>query len=323
MVKSLAVQRPFSIESAIDEWLYRKRVARSGSEKTQVAYRSTLESFRAFLWGVELDLLDDPVDVERAAAIWAAERQPGANRSGKVADSTYNQRLSIISSFYSFLRTGYKLDIHNPIKDIEKRRVQAYAYAEPIDAGEVGARLCEIDRTTVAGKRDYALLVIGLTTGRRAGELVGLRLRDIRRSSNGKLTLWFHCKGGKIRRNELDDDTAAALMDYLQSVYGEQLSVAQKAAPVWVSFSRRNFGQAISYDTLRDICTRYLERSQTHAMRHTNAKEMEKDGATLTEIQYHLGHSSAQTTERYLKELGSEHNPHAPALARRFGIRKG
>jgi integrase len=270
-----------------------------------------------------LDLLSNPTDVARVAAVWAAERDPKSRRQGKIADSTYNQRLAIISSWYSFVSKVYGVDIVNPVAGtlVEKRRVQAYAYAEPLHADDVRTRLGRIDRSSIQGKRDYALLIIGLMTGRRASELIGLRWGSVKTRGSQTL-LEFHCKGGKVKRDALDDDTSKVFYDYLEAVYGQNLKSLPEDAPIWVSFSMQNPMQAISTRTLNTICERILGTTKIHTLRHTFAKEMERSGATLTEIQSALMHEDIATTARYLKELGSEENVHAPKLAKRFGVTK-
>ncbi len=308
----------FTIEKAMLEWLHQKRVSKSNSEKTDTAYRDTFLSFRDTLQTTGLDMLGNSVDVARIATMWAAHRSKQAKRQGNVTDATYNQRLAIISSFYTFLQDTYKLDITNPIKDVPKRKVQAYAYAVPLDSDDVNTRLQCINRETLQGKRDYALLSLGLMTGRRASELVGLRWQHVKQVGR-RLVLEFHCKGGKVKRNALDEGLSTLILEYLQEAYGDTKNLAPDA-PVWASLSHRNKDQPISIHTLNDICERYLGTTKIHTLRHTFAKEMEKAGATLTDIQQSLGHEDITTTARYLKELGSEENKHAHKLAQRFGI---
>ncbi len=123
----------FTIEKAIAEWLEQKRL-RTGSHKTYDAYRETMQSFRQMLWRGNIDLLGNPTDVQRLAAIWANTRNGKSRRPGEdVSPSTYNQRLAILSSFYTFLQEVYHLDIPNPIESVKKRPVQAYAAAHRLN----------------------------------------------------------------------------------------------------------------------------------------------------------------------------------------------
>jgi integrase/recombinase XerD len=47
------------------------------------------------------------------------------------------------------------------------------------------------------------------------------------------------------------------------------------------------------------------KRAHAHGLRHSFAVELEKEGATLSTIRDLLGHSSAATTDRYLRRLGA------------------
>lgn len=63
----------FTIDAAIAEWLTQKK-GRTGSQKTRIAYQDTIGQFRAFLAMGSLDLLSNPIDVARVAAVWANTR---------------------------------------------------------------------------------------------------------------------------------------------------------------------------------------------------------------------------------------------------------
>lgn len=94
----------FTINAAIVEWLTQKE-GRTGSAKTRQAYQETMSQFRAFLATGNLDLLDSPIDIARLAALWANMRASTSRQAGaEVSPSTYNQRLAILSSWYSFVQ---------------------------------------------------------------------------------------------------------------------------------------------------------------------------------------------------------------------------
>jgi site-specific recombinase XerD len=124
---------------------------------------------------------------------------PNKRHAGEVSNSTYNQRLAILSSWYTFIQQVYKLDIPNPIKDVARRNVQAYAEVLPIEPDVIETGLESINREKLQGLRNYALLAVALYTGRRASELVGLYGEDVQIMGKGKgarVLLRFHCKGG-------------------------------------------------------------------------------------------------------------------------------
>jgi len=308
----LTDRRP--IELAIAAWLDAK-VARTGSAKTATAYATTLTTFRALLQDHGLDLDSDPALVSLVAQGWAGHGDP--------APATFNQKLAILSSFYSYTLRRDLLKGSNPISRVDRRPVQGYAGAIPLPYLEVKARLAAIDRATLVGKRDYALLVVGLQTGRRLSELAGVRYGDMSFSGERLTILWRRCKGGKVMTDALPSVVSRAVGEYLHTLYGDALLKERVSpdAPVWVSISRNGSrGRALGIQSVADICAKRLGTSKVHALRHTFARAMEDAGAKVSEIQARLGHDSLATTGRYLAALHRADNPHAERLVTLFGL---
>ncbi len=243
-----------SVNLAIAAWLHAK-FQRSRSAKTQVTYSAILQAFRSQLLAHGLDL--DAADPRRVAtdlgvishreesvtefgdaiaertralalAAQAFAAQPAMTRYGArpVAPTTANLRLAAISSFYHYALRHDFLRGGNPVERVERQAVQAYAAAHPLAYDELRMRLAEIDLSTPAGLRDYALLLLGLHTGRRVSELAGLRREHmIIRASRVEIT-WVRCKGGKTMRDELPRKgmqglAAEALVAWVMRLYGE------------------------------------------------------------------------------------------------------
>ena len=312
-----APRAAMTLDQVIMAWLNAKS-ERTHSAKTRRAYTDAIEQFRSVLHAAGLDLDGDPAIVATLAQGYAgravADGQP-------VSGATFNQRLAILSSFYRYA-IKHQVLAENPLLIPDRRPVNAEHAATPLDATEVEARLQMIDRADLCGKRDYALLSMLLMTGRRASELAGLRAGDIRLTRNGKKAsiTWRHCKGGKVMRDDIEGKTVQALVGYLHNVYGAQLGQLAMDAPVWVSVSRRNAGQAISAQAIADICEKRLGESRVHVTRHTFAVAMERAGASLSDIGARLGHNDLKTTSDYLKRLHSSENAYAGKLESMFGI---
>ena len=323
----------FTIDVSITEWLAQKRTTCSGSDKTNEAYREIVASFRSFL-APQLDLLSNPIDIARIAPIWASTRlparlkndgTPNKRHQGEISNSTYDQRLAILSSWYTFVQEVYKLDIPNPIKDVARRNVQAYAEVLPIEPDVIETGLESINRNHL-GLRNYALLAVALATGRRASELVGLYGEDVQIMGKGKgarVLLRFHCKGGKVEYNKLDEETSIVFLEYLHSHFGKRLLTIAPDAPIWVSYSKQNGGEKIGVQTLSIICREAFGTSKNHALRHTFAEGEVRLGAPITDLAAALGHTDIKITQRYVKGLYKRaENPLGSKLVARFGIKR-
>ena len=317
LVQVVGAQAP--LELAISAWLDAKS-NRSKSIKTATAYRTTLGQFRAALAQLGHELDSDPRAVSLVAQAWAGQRDPASRHTGDVSPATYNQRLAILSSFYVFARRRGLLDGDNPIALVERRRVEAYASALPLDEREVQRQLKAIDRTTLAGARDYAMLALFLQTGRRLAEVGSLRWADVHLAGD-KVTVHFRrAKGGKVMADTLARGVSAALLRYLQQLHGPHLGDLAHDTPIWVNLARNGKRSALSLRSMAQICEDRLGISKVHALRHTFARAMEDAGAKVSEIQARLGHESLATTGRYLAALTRAENAHAEELARRFGF---
>lgn len=316
---SAAIRPLDSLEVAIQAWLHNKK-QHSGSDRTERAYRTTLDAFRQHLQSKGLDL-DSETDLTLYLQVWADQGRPRAkaDQDKGLSRATFNQRLAVVSSFYKFAARRKYLSLPNPAEGIERGSVQAFGKAEPLNTEIAKTKLQGINRNTLAGQRDYILLHIALNTGRRRAELAGLRVGDLRQEDEQIVVTWRRTKGGETAHNLLPKRLSAALLRYLEAVHGKPFKRVPPEAPVWIALAPVHYGHALTTQAIADICLKHLGTSKVHTTRHTFAHEMERVGARVTEIQASLGHKHLGTTNAYLKALASAYNPHADELADLFG----
>lgn len=316
------------IDVAIVVWLDAKR-RHSGSERTESLYKRVLYGFRSQLqeFGMDLDpranvrgeMTDDALDqvymmLSTAAQGYAAQSTKGQ----KISEGTYANRLAIISSFYNFAIQRRFFRCINPIKEIERPSIQPNKNAIPYSPDVIAQRLRAIDRTTLLGARDYAMLSIYMQTGRRLQEVVNLLWENVQIQGD-TITLFFRCKGNKPMRDTLTPGVARSLLEWLHMRYGD-LSNMQPDTPLWVSTKRQSKSGHLTTRSVSNICEKRLGFSKVHTTRHTWARTMEDLGAKVSEIQARLGHESLATTGRYLAALKQSENQYADKLASKFGL---
>jgi integrase/recombinase XerC len=282
----------------------------SGSEKTTTAYTETLNDFRATLKKARKDLDSEPALVAPIAQGWAGQ----SKREGQqVTWSTYNQRLAVLSSFYEYA-IRHEVLSYNPIERVKRRKKGAKNIAQPLSPVEVSKGLVKIDRSTLEGKRDYALLFLAVNVARRMSELAGLRYGDLHFQGNTTKIVWRRTKGGETISDVVEKKVTSALYEYLHALYGADLGRRSADDPVWISFSDRNAGKAISARTIQRLCEKYLGTSKSHTFRHTWAVAAHKQGATLSEIGRQLHHKNLKTTSDYMEEIQAQVNPYASKM---------
>jgi integrase/recombinase XerD len=308
MQQDLTIYQPptrMTIDQTIAAWLDEKR---TDSVRTANAYEETLNDFRDTLQAVGLDLDSETALIAPLAQGWA---RASKREDVTVTATTFNQRRSIISSFYKYAIT-YDVLQYNPMERVKRQKLGKKDAARHLASNTIKMGLAKIDRSTPEGLRNYALLSIALTTERRASEIAGLRYKHLHRDGNTCIVDFDHCRGKKSFTNRLEAKTTNALSTYLESIYPGQLLTLPGDAPIWISFSDRNKVQAIGIHTLSNICEAYLGTSKFHAPRHNLAVTMHKKGAKITDISKALGHSDIKITSDYLEEHLSYEPPPGP-----------
>ena len=209
---------------------------------------------------------------------------------------TLNRKLSSINTFFNFCHkknfsySNIKIPMAKVPKDLPK-----YLSLEEITSG-----LELIDRTTLTGLRDYALILFLYASGCRISEALATRRSNI---LENWLTIRF-AKGEKERVVPLAPMATNALYKYLD----EQTIVSSY---IWLNYR----GTPLSRISAYKIVKKYLGVSP-HVLRHSFASSLIIGGADLRVVQELLGHSSLETTQIYThiqkKHLADTMNAYHP-----------
>jgi len=156
------------------------------------------------------------------------------------------------------------------------------------------------DRSTVTGRRDYAILVLLLAYGVRAGECMALTLSDVDwRSDRIRVR---HTKNGVVSWYPLHHEVGAAIADYLR--HGRpvspwpQIFLTVRAPPR--PFARSTAVSWIVSSHLRRAGVE-ISPSGAHTLRHSRALHLLRQGFSLKAIGDVLGHRHPQSTFIYTK----------------------
>ncbi len=161
---------------------------------------------------------------------------------------------------------------------------------------QVAALLASCDRRRALGRRDYAILVLLVRLGLRAGEVSALRLDDIDWRAGG---IVVRGKGRTEQHLPLPPDVGAAIAAYLQQGRPrrpEREMFLRVCAPL----------RGLTPDGVGEVVRAASERAGlgsfgSHRLRHTAATQMLRAGASLPEVAQILHHRSVATTVIYAK----------------------
>lgn len=164
---------------------------------------------------------------------------------------------------------------------------------------EVRQLLETVDRRTVVGRRDYAMLLLLVTYGLRAREVAALTVDDVD---------WRHDrlrvperKAGHSTAYPLSPLVGQAILDYLKA--GRPTTAAR---PVF--FRVVAPCEPITHAAVSDRAAHYLRkagivvpRPGSHTLRHTCVQRLVDAGWPLKPIGDYVGHRSPSSTEIYSK----------------------
>lgn len=165
---------------------------------------------------------------------------------------------------------------------------------------QVERTLSACDRSTVAGRRDYAVILLLARLGLRASEVARLTLDDIDWRTG---IVRVHGKGGRIATMPLPYDVGAAIVEYIQHgrPWSNARAVFHRVDTPCTPFASATPVILIARRALKRAGVTGLASQHSHVFRHTLATSMIRSGASLTEIGQVLRHQQPDTTRIYAK----------------------
>jgi site-specific recombinase XerD len=175
---------------------------------------------------------------------------------------------------------------------------------------QVHQYLGQIDRSTLIGIRDSALISLALCTGLRRDELCSLRVKDLYETQNDKpVVLVRQGKGYKQRavpyggmlwcRSVVEDwlETRTNLGEenyVFTGISPQNNSVVERELPITTITVKRR----VSFYKVKGCRT-----IRPHDLRRTYARNLYLSGMDIERIRLNMGHSDAQTTRGYIGDL--------------------
>jgi integrase/recombinase XerD len=266
-------------------WLVRERHLAAGSVATYSVHARRL---------VERLATDDRVELERLDASFVRrfvmEVCPGQGRaSAKLTVVAIRQLLAFL-----YLEGELERPLVAAVPSVAGARLSGLP--KGLAPGDVQRMLDSCDRTTPAGRRDFAIVTVLARLGVRVGEVAGLALEDLDwRASE----VTVHGKGG-TQRLPLPDQVGEAIAVYLRD--GRPGNAEGRTVFVTVLPPHRAMCRsAVCWVVVRASQRGGLGHVNAHRLRHTLASEMLAGGADLPAIGQVLGHRMLETTAIYAK----------------------
>lgn len=261
--------------------------------KTIDTYKKAIRQFFSFL--LENDI-SHPLreDIIAYREYLTAQKKP----------TTVQNYLAAVKLFFQWTeQEGIYPNIAKRVKGV---RIEPGHKKDYLTSSQAARLLNSIDRSTVVGIRDYAILSLMLTTGLRTISVVRANVQDL--STLGDDVILFHQGKGKDER--ADYVKLAAPVEEAIQKYLKYRGDLDGRAPLFASAANRNTGGRLTTRSVSRIAKTHLigaalksDRLTAHSLRHTAATLNLLNGGTVEETQQMLNHKSINTTMIYSHAL--------------------
>lgn len=291
--ESEIVRRPRSLEELVDEFILSQDLGRSSKE----TYRRQLKQYARWieesgrsenLWQMKReDLLDYKVQLLAGHSVLGA-----------------NGYLTAVRRLYEWMEAERIYpNIARGVRGYKKPRSFA---KDCLSTGQLRDMLDGLETASLEGLRDYAMINLMARTGLRDIEVSRAMVSDLRQES-GQSVLWIQGKG-RDSKDEfvlLTDEAERPIRQYLQA-----RGMVAEDAPLFCSYSDKNYGQALTTRSISRICKQAMRRTgldssrlTAHSLRHTAITLSLRGGASLQQVQAMARHSDPKTTMIYSHNL--------------------
>ncbi|MBT4792037.1 MAG: tyrosine-type recombinase/integrase [Halobacteriovoraceae bacterium] len=230
--------------------------------------------------------------------------------SKKLSSYTVANYLKPVRGFFSFLEA--EKIYPNIAKFIKAPKHPKMFNKDPLTRDQAIELLDSIERNTLKGKRDYALINLMIRRGLRAVEITRINIGDLRQLS-GKPILYIQGKGSdqKDQFSVLSSAIVKPIFDYLAVRPNNENS-----QPLFGSVGDSNRHQPITTKTIRHMVKDRLiriginsTRISTHSLRHTAVTFCLLGDGDIQNAQLLARHSNINTTLIYAHNINHIKEP--------------
>jgi integrase len=219
-----------------------------------------------------------------------------------LSPSTINVRLSAIRKLVGEAKRAGMIGTEeaatlNDVPNVPQRGTRLGNWLTREQAKEL---LAVPDRSTLKGKRDYVIIALLVGCALRRKELASLYIEDIQLREGRWVIIDLVGKGGRVRTVAVPIWVKQGINAWMTAAKIEEGRLLRP-----LSKSGKILGDELGDWAIWSVVEQSskqigIEHFGAHDLRRTCAKLCRKSGGDLEQIKFLLGHSSIQTTERYL-----------------------
>ncbi|MBT0160854.1 tyrosine-type recombinase/integrase [Candidatus Bathyarchaeota archaeon A05DMB-2] len=269
----------------------------SGKTLKQGSISLKQQIIRKFLYFAEDEQISDISELNQTIILKYLESKSGLSTSTKSG---------IIITLRDFFKcpeiagiVGKDLSVN--LKVVNNSKYQHLPSIYSVD--EIKRILAVIDRKTLEGKKDYAVILLAVDTGLRISDIINLRLGDLKWDCHTIEII--QQKTGEFLQTSMTDALKWALLDYLMNARPKSTAFdhvfLRSLAPFSPYISAGHYYKRLNkYFELAGV-NRDGKHHGMHTLRHSLAARLMGDNVPITVISEALGHKYANVTMQYVR----------------------
>lgn len=288
--KSRKIQSPTDYSIQFDDYLIHCE-ERNLTQGTVESYRFYLCYLKRYLEENQHSLLVDEIMERDLKDFLTFMRKIKGNNQ-----ATLNSAIASIRPFFNYLIEKGVIYEH-PMTKIKKGKVDQKPII-PFSSEDIHNLLKQPDKSRHSGYRDYAMMLMLLSTGMRISECLNLTISDIDFKNNRIL----------IRESKNRTPRIVGMAKKIKPELQRFIRLClPNAKPFDILFQNQDRGK-LAYKTIHDNLMEYGKqanidpriRVSPHTYRHTYAINYLKNGGSTASLREQLGHRTIETVEKYL-----------------------
>ncbi|MDE5081450.1 MAG: tyrosine-type recombinase/integrase [Trichodesmium sp. St18_bin1] len=289
--------------------LWREMIANKNSVNTQKAYEIDLRDFFGF-YGMELNQVSVQqfLVLERSKAVQLVLKfRRYLMTQRKLKPASMNRKINAIKALakyaYDVGVCQWKLDVDA----LKQGKVEVYRDTRGVPPEDIQKILSYPDRSTILGKRDYAMLQLLWGNGLRRAEVINLNIHDV---DLGDRSLWVKGKGNSdTLQIKMNNSTVEAVDEWLISRLSYYSSGDDS---LFISLSNINRGKRLCAQTLYNLvneiskAVNITKKMSPHRVRHSAITTvLERNQGNIRKAQSFSRHADPKTLIIYDDNLNA------------------
>jgi integrase/recombinase XerC len=289
--------------------LWREMIANKNSVNTQKAYEIDLRDFFGF-YGMELNQVSVQqfLVLERSKAVQLVLKfRRYLMTQRKLKPASMNRKINAIKALakyaYDVGVCQWKLDVDA----LKQGKVEVYRDTRGVPPEDIQKILSYPDRSTMLGKRDYAMLQLLWGNGLRRAEVINLNIDDV---DLGDRSLWVKGKGNSdTLQIKMNNSTVEAVDEWLISRLSYYSSGDDS---LFISLSNINRGKRLCAQTLYNLvneiskAVNITKKMSPHRVRHSAITTvLERNQGNIRKAQSFSRHADPKTLIIYDDNLNA------------------